>query len=239
MAVSLKDRKALVVGASTGMGRATALALAREGARVVAAARRRQQLDALAREAPLTVTCCDVASRADVDRLVEGAVRDLGGLELVVYCSGTNIPDRAMAVLRPETWDEMIAVNLTGAFNVTKAALPALRAGGSGHLVYISSISARLADPVSGAAYQAAKRGLTGLAHGTRLEERKHGLRTCVLYPGLCDTEILKKRPNPPGPDVLAHALTAEDVADAVLAVAKLHPRVAVPELEIVPGRLQ
>ena len=239
MAVTLKDRKTLVVGASTGMGRSAALALARAGARVVAAARRKAELDSLAKEAPLTIRVCDVVSRPDVDRLVADAAKELGGLELVVYCSGTNIPDRAMAVLKPATWDDMIAVNLTGAYNVTAAALPALRAAGSGHLIYISSIAARLADAVSGAAYQAAKRGLTGLAHGTRLEERKHGIRTCVLYPGLCDTEILKKRPNPPGPDVLAQALTADDVADAVLAVAALQPRVAVPELEIVPARLQ
>lgn len=239
MAVPLKDRKTLVVGASTGMGRSTALALARAGARVVAAARRKAQLDSLAKEAPLAVRVCDVVSRPDVDRLVADAAKELGGLELVVYCSGTNIPDRAMSVLKPAAWDEMIAVNLTGAFNVTAAALPALRACGAGHLIYISSIAARQADAVSGAAYQAAKRGLTGLAHGTRLEERKHGIRTCVLYPGLCDTEILQKRPNPPGADVLAQALTADDVADAVLAVAALHPRVAVPELEIVPARLQ
>lgn len=239
MAVSLKGQGCVVVGASSGMGYAVAAAFAREGARVVAAARRTERLEPLRREGDVTPLACDVAKRKDVESFAAGTLKVLKKIDVLVYASGTNIPERTMAKLTPETWDEMIAVNLTGAFDVTRAFLPSIRESGGAHLIYVSSIAGRTADNVSGPSYQAAKRGLAGLALGLRLEERKHGVRACVIYPGLCDTEILTKRPAPTPPDVLAQALKPEDVSDAVLAVAKMHPRVAVTELEIVPAKLQ
>jgi serine 3-dehydrogenase len=95
-----------------------------------------------------------------------------------------------------------------------------------------------LVPDVSGAAYQAAKRGLLGLAHAIRVEEKENGIRTCVVCPGLVDTEILDKRPVKPGPEILAKALQPEDVAEAVLAVAKLPPRAVVPEMQLLPTYL-
>ena len=80
-------------------------------------------------------------------------------------------------------------VNLAGAYHATQAVLPAMRAAGAGHLVYIASISSLVPD-ASGVAYQAAKRGLLGLAHGVRVEEKENGIRTCVVSPGLVDTEV-------------------------------------------------
>lgn len=239
MAVPLKGKACVVVGASSGMGFAISAAFAREGARVVAAARRTEKLDLLRREGDVTPLACDVVKRKEVEAFAAETLKVLGKIDVLVYASGTNIPERAMSALTPEAWDGMIAVNLTGAFDVTRAFLPSMRSSGGGQLIYISSVAGRTADHVSGPSYQAAKRGLAGLALGLRLEERKHGIRACVIYPGLCDTEILQKRPAPTPPDVLAQALQPEDVADAVLAVAKMHPRVAVTELEILPAKLQ
>jgi serine 3-dehydrogenase (NADP+) len=88
---------------------------------------------------------------------------------------------------------------------------------------------------VSGASYQAAKRGVVGLAHAIRVEEKQNGIRTCVICPGLVDTELLEKRPVKPAPEVLAKALQPEDVAEAILFVAKLPPRAVVPELQLMP----
>jgi NADP-dependent 3-hydroxy acid dehydrogenase YdfG len=81
-----------------------------------------------------------------------------------------------MEILSAEVWSTVLAVNLTGAFHCTKAALPVMRAAGGGLIIYISSIAAHRAD-LSGAAYQARKRGLLGLAHATRLEEKSHRIR--------------------------------------------------------------
>ncbi len=234
MTISIQGQSALVVGASSGMGRETALALSREGMKVLASARRKDALASLEKDG-IRTRVADATKRAEVDALVAAA----GRIDLLVYCAGLNIKERAMSVLTPETWDEMIAVNLTGAFNCTKAALGPMREAGGGLIVYISSVAANAADAVSGAAYQAAKRGLAGLSLATRLEERKHGIRTTLICPGMCDTELLMKRPQPPPPEILAQILKPSDVADAVLAVAKLHPRAVVTELELLAARVQ
>ena len=112
-----------------------------------------------------------------------------------------------------------------------------MRAGGGGLIVYLSSAAVQMPD-VSGVAYQAGKHGLSGLAHGTRVEEKRHGIRTTVIFPGLCDTEILTQRPTPTPREILDQALDPRDIAEAVLFVASLHPRAVVPELQLLPSRL-
>ena len=238
----LQGQAALVVRASSGIGQATATALAGAGARVMAAARRIERLrawqDEMRRQgAEADSRMVDVTDRARVDRLIAETAEQFGRIDLLVYATGTNIPDRAMEVLPPKTWDMMIATNLTGAFNCTKAVLPVMRRGGGGLIVYISSIGVHLAD-LSGAAYQASKHGLSGLAHGTRLEEKKNGIRTSVIFPGLCRTDLVNRRPVPPTKEVLDLALEPEDVAQAVLAVASFPPRAVVPEMELLPSLL-
>jgi NADP-dependent 3-hydroxy acid dehydrogenase YdfG len=136
-----------------------------------------------------------------------------------------------------ETWDKMVNVNLNGAYYATQAVLPGMRAARSGYLMYVSSISGITPD-ASGAAYQAAKRGVLGMAQAIRLEEKENGIRTCVICPGLVDTEILENRPVKPTEEVMQHALQAEDIAEAILAVAKLPERAVVPEIQILPTYL-
>lgn len=239
---SLEHQAAIVVGASSGIGRAIAAALARAGARVLAAARREDRLAELRRELaagdhPIATTRADVAKPDDVARMIDTAVESFGTVDLLVYAAGTNIPQRSLEVLTPENWDSMLRTNLTGAFLCTRQVLPVMRARGGGLIVYISSAAVQMPD-VSGVAYQASKHGLSGLAHGTRVEEKRHGIRTSVVYPGLCDTEILARRPVPTPREVLDKALDPSDVAEAVLFIARLHPRAVVPELQLLPSRL-
>jgi NADP-dependent 3-hydroxy acid dehydrogenase YdfG len=139
-----------------------------------------------------------------------------------------------MERLTPEIWNSLIDVNLNGAFYATHAALPLMRKAGAGHLIYVSSISGIVPD-VSGAAYQASKRGMIGLAHAIRVEEKANNIRTCAVCPGLVDTELLEKRPVKPSPEMLAKALKPEDVAEAILFVAKLPPHATVPEMQVMP----
>jgi NADP-dependent 3-hydroxy acid dehydrogenase YdfG len=232
----------IVVGASSGIGRDTAVLFAREGARVVAAARRRDRLMSLQEELSkeghaIEIATADASNAGEMDALASGTLEKFGKIDILVYVTGTNTPDRAMTRLTPALWDMMISVNLNGAFYSTHAVLPAMRAAGAGHLIYISSISGLVPD-VSGAAYQAAKRGVLGLAHAIRVEEKTNGIRTCVVCPGLVDTEILEKRPVKPSAETLAKALLPIDVAEAVLAVAKLPPRAVVPEMQLLPTYL-
>ena len=112
-----------------------------------------------------------------------------------------------------------------------------MREASNGLIVYLSSGCVQMPD-VSGVAYQASKHGLVGLAHGTRIEEKSNGIRTTVLFPGLCDTEILAQRPVPTPRDMLDQALAPEDVAEAVLFLARLPARAVVPEMQLLPARL-
>ncbi|MDE3168435.1 MAG: SDR family oxidoreductase, partial [Acidobacteriota bacterium] len=218
MPVSLENQVVLVVGASSGIGRETAVLFAREGARVMAAARRADRLRALQEEMPSIQTAvADAGNIAAMQRLAEETRARLGDIDILVYNTGTNVKDRALTRLNPAIWDMMLTTNLNGAYYITSAVLPRMRERKSGHIIFVSSISGLVPD-VSGAAYQAAKRGLIGFAHAIRVEEREHGIRTCAICPGLVDTEILENRPVKPGPEVLAKALQPEDVAEAVLA---------------------
>ncbi|OYW22599.1 MAG: hypothetical protein B7Z55_04450 [Planctomycetales bacterium 12-60-4] len=234
----LEGQNAVVVGASSGMGRAIAIALANEGAKVVAAARRRDRLDQLAASHPGITPCAvDVASEASVEQLFATVTSDLGRLDLLVYATGANIPDRSLSAVSPQRWRELLDANLTGAFLCTTQAVPVMRRHGGGLIIYLSSAAVQRPD-VSGVAYQASKHGLVGLAHGTRVEEGSHSIRTSVIFPGLCDTEILLQRPSPTPGEVLQKSLHPEDVAAAVLFLATLPPRALVPELPLVPSQL-
>jgi serine 3-dehydrogenase len=239
MPVTLKDQVVLVVGASSGIGKETAVLFAREGARVMAAARREHRLQelqaSLAGEGhPIEIATADASKAAAMEDLAQLTRQRLGEIDILVYATGTNILERALTRLNAELWDMMMSVNLNGAYYITRAVLPNMRARGSGHLIYIASISGHTPD-VSGAAYQASKRGMIGLSHAIRVEEKEHGIRTCVVCPGLVDTEILERRPVKPSAEMLAKALRPEDVAEAVLFAAKLPPRAVVPEMSIVP----
>jgi serine 3-dehydrogenase (NADP+) len=235
MPVSIQNQTVLIVGASSGIGRAAAVLFAREGAKVVAAARREDRLQALKQELAkeqrdITVRVADASKPEDMQHLAQA----IGKIDILVFVAGTNTPDRSLERLTPEIWNSMVEVNLNGAFYATHAVLPTMRGAGAGHLIYVSSISGLVPD-VSGASYQAAKRGVVGLAHAIRVEEKQNGSRTCVICPGLVDTELLEKRPVKPTPEVLAKALQPEDVAEAILFVAKLPPRAVVPELQLMP----
>jgi NADP-dependent 3-hydroxy acid dehydrogenase YdfG len=155
-----------------------------------------------------------------------------------VYATGTNTPERSLHNLRPPIWDEMIRTNLSGAFYATQAVLPGMREQQSGHILYISSISGHTPD-ASGAAYQASKRGVIGLSHAVRQEEKEAGIRTTVINPGLVDSELLEKRPVKPTAELRAQAMLPEHVAEIVLACAKLPPRAVVTELSVVAFPLQ
>jgi NADP-dependent 3-hydroxy acid dehydrogenase YdfG len=243
MPVSLKDQVVLVVGASSGIGRATAELMAREGARVMASARRAERLQELkqrmvAEGHTIEIHAADATDVTQAQQLAEATRQKLGPIDIVVYATGTNTPDRYLTRLKPEIWRDLLSTNLDGAFYITHAVLPAMREARKGYLIFVSSISGQVPD-VSGSAYQASKRGLIGLSLAIRGEERANGIRTTVICPGLVDTELIEKRPVRPSAEELAKALRPEDVAEVILACAKLPSGAAIPELNIVPNALQ
>lgn len=237
----LLDRVVLVVGASSGMGRAISLELAAAGARIAAAARSADKLEGVAEAArrsggEVNAFPADATDPAAMRRLVDAVMARHGRLDAVVITVGTNIAERRLDQLTPKSWGDMLDSNLNAAFHVSQAVVPAMRNQGAGLIVYISSSAARKPDQ-SGAAYQASKAGVLALAHAISEEERSNGIRTSVILPGLTHTDLVYKRPTAPTAEMLANALQPEDVAAAVLFIVGLPPRATVPEMQLFPSR--
>lgn len=165
------------------------------------------------------------------------SISTAGPLDVLVYSAGHNVPKRRVADCTPEDWDEIVRVNLDGAFYTVHAALPALRAS-RGIVILIGSLSVAWTN-LSGAAYQASKAGLLALGRAGAYEEHANGVRFSVILPGVVDTPHLDRRPNPPTAEGRAKMLVPEDVADTCWFLATLPPRAYVSELHLMPTVLQ
>jgi NAD(P)-dependent dehydrogenase (short-subunit alcohol dehydrogenase family) len=231
----LGGRRALVTGASSGIGLATALALARAGAEVHGAARR---LDAMRQASGglFAAHRADVTSAEQV-AVVVAAAAAAGPLDLVVLAAGANIPERRLRQLTPASWDALVAANLSSAFYGVHATLPAMRRPG-GLVILVASVSAAWPDG-SGPAYQAAKAGVAAMARAAALEELGEGVRFSTVLPGAVDTPILDQRPQPPDAEARRRMLRPEDVAAVCVFLAGLPDHVHVPELTVLPAGLQ
>jgi NADP-dependent 3-hydroxy acid dehydrogenase YdfG len=232
---ALAGRTALVTGASSGIGLATALAFADAGAHVHAAARRPELIEEAAAGRDVVAHRLDVTDRPAVAALAE-RLAGAGPLHALVAAAGTNVKARRVDELTPAAFDELIALNLTGAFNVVHAFLEPLRVT-RGDVVLIGSVSGSWPDR-SGATYQASKAAIHAFARGAAFDEQR-GVRFTTIMPGLVDTAILDQRPEPPGAELRARMLRPDDVAAACLFAVSLPPRAHVPELTILPTELQ
>jgi NADP-dependent 3-hydroxy acid dehydrogenase YdfG len=240
---SLRPKAALVVGASGGLGRATTAMLAGMGYRLALLARDRERLVRTRAElalpgSPLLLSA-DVTDRAQVQAAVAEAERVLGSVDVLVIAAGLNVKQRSLRSLDPADWDQVIASNLTGAYNVLHFVLPLMRNAGGGLVVQISSLSGMRANVVSGAAYSAAKFAQSALGLCIGREERGRGIRSTVLYAGEVNTEFLNARSDRPGgamSDQRRQAiLQPDDIAAAILFLVDLPKTAHVPELVLKP----
>ena len=235
----LDGKVAVITGGGSGVGKAVALLFLKEGAKVVIAGRDAAKLTAVAAEAgagaSLRTIPTDVTSAAQCQTLIESATEAFGQVDVLVNNAGTNLKARTFRELTPESWDLMIRTNLDGAFYCTKAVLPQMFERKDGVIVNVVSVAGKRANPLGGAAYVAAKFGMGGLGMVLSNEEKDSGVRVSNVYPGEIDTPILAARPRPVTDEQRALILKPEDVAEAVLFVASLPPRVSIPELVIKP----
>jgi len=184
--------RALVTGAASGIGRATAMLLAGRGAAVACLD---VNADALAEtaaaigERALPIPC-DVTDLAAVEAAVSQAAADLGGMDAVANVAGVGDFTGDVAEIAPEEWARVLAINLTGPFHVSRAAIPHLRAAGGGAIVNVSSqfgLVGCLASP----AYCASKAGLIGLTRAMAIDHTEEGIRVNCVCPGPVDTPML------------------------------------------------
>ena len=229
---------AVVTGASSGIGAATALRLARDGFDVVAAARRRDRLDALAaQDEHISAVTLDVTDDASVRALAEG----LDDVALLVANAGGAFGADHVAVADVEDWRRMYDVNVLGMLRCVQALLPALEAGDGGHLVVTGSIAGHLVYE-GGGGYVAAKHAVAAMAETLRLELNGRPVRVSEIAPGMVRTDefsVVRLRGDQAAADKVYAGvdapLTADDVADCIAWVATRPAHVNIDLLVVKP----
>lgn len=238
-APELVGKNVLVIGGGTGMGKAIALQLCKDGANLAVAGRREEKLTEVVIESDQKIKShvVDVTDRASVSNLFTWFEAKMGELDILVHAAGINIANRAMEQLEPDEWDKVIQINLTGAYNCLQATLLKMRPRKSGLVILINSVAGRRSVPLAGVAYNSSKFGMSALGMGVGEEERENGIRITNIYPGEVNTPILDERVNPPTPEHRESILQPDDIAQVVSTVAKLPARAHVPELVIKPSK--
>jgi len=187
----LEGQAALVTGASSGLGRAVAVALAEAGADVALLARSEKDLRETEERVSRTgrralALPTDLASASETRAAVERTAEGLGGVDVLVNAAGTDVPG-SVEDLEVEGWDRTLSVNLRAPFLLSKAAFPLMREAGGGTIVNVSSVAGKKGW-ANASAYCASKFGLTGLTEALADEGRQHGIRAIVIYPGAMAT---------------------------------------------------
>jgi NAD(P)-dependent dehydrogenase (short-subunit alcohol dehydrogenase family) len=187
----LKDKSALVTGASSGLGRATAISLARAGADVALVARSAEELESAKEEVAKTgcralTLPTDLAREEETSATVERTVEEFGRIDVLVNAAGTDVPG-TVEELSVEGWDRTLAVNLRAPFLLSKAAFPRMREAGGGLIVNVSSAAGKKGW-ANASAYCASKFGLRGFTQALADEGKEHRIRAIVLYPGAMAT---------------------------------------------------
>jgi NAD(P)-dependent dehydrogenase (short-subunit alcohol dehydrogenase family) len=224
--VRLGNTAALVTGAGRGIGRAIALAYAREGADVAVADRDGAGLDGLAAEIrgvgrKAVAVRGDVSDEADVARLVAGATAALGRVDVLVNNAGTIVLPGAILETTLAAWEAMMGTNARGVFLCTRAVLPGMIARRRGHIVNIAS-SAGLRPLAERAAYCASKHAVVGFTRAVALDMRPHGIAVNAIAPGAVDTPLTRvSRADLDRTDWLA----PDDIADVAVFLASREAR--------------
>ena len=230
---------AVVTGAGSGVGQATAIKLVQQGWNVVLVGRTETTLQKTVQLSGNPALCMvypmRIGDEAQTAKMAEAIVGRFNRVDLLVNSAGTNVPRRSLEVLSIDDYHEMLNTNLNGAYYLIQGVLPAMREQKSGTIINIVSDAAKAASPKAGPGYVISKFGLLGLTQAINAEERGNGILATAILPGDIDTPLLDKRPAPPAADARSRMLTAEDVADCVMLAANLPERAIIEELLIRP----
>jgi NADP-dependent 3-hydroxy acid dehydrogenase YdfG len=233
----LTGKVAVITGASSGIGEATARLLAQEGVQLVLAARRKERMDALVEELgdKAIAVACDVGDMASVAALFDTVREQFGGLDLLFNNAGMGV-NGPFADSRPEDWKTQIDANLYGVLNCTHAAVPLLRGRPGAMISSVSSVGGRYG--IAGwSVYNATKFAVVGFHDALRKELGPDGIRVSVIEPGAVWTEWGHNVPEEAMRErrETVDALHAEDVAQALVYAFAQHPRVLVEEILVRP----
>jgi len=240
----IKDQVVVVTGASSGIGYATAIAIAKAGAKVAVGARRVDKLEQLKKDIEkiggecITVSC-DVTKRSDCENLINAAVKKWNKIDILVNNAGL-MPLSFVKNLKIDEWDQMIDVNIKGVMYCTAAAIPHMLAQKSGHIVNISSIAGRVVFP-AGSVYCATKFAVWAFSEGLRQElSVRNNIRVTTIEPGIVDTELTNTITDKSLEAFVNHSktiqsLNAEDIANSILFALQSPAHMNVNEITIRP----
>lgn len=224
MGNNIDGKVVVITGASSGLGEATARHLSAQGAMVVLGARRADRIRMLAEEltgngGKALAIATDVTDRAQVQQLVDAAVKTFERIDVMVNNAGL-MPQSLLEQLKVDEWDRMIDVNIKGVLYGIAAALPYMKQQKAGHIINVSSVAGHLVHPGT-AVYSATKHAVLAISEGLREEVKPYNLRTTVISPGAVATELPNSITDPEISNSIhgfyeAYAIPAESFARAV-----------------------
>jgi 3-oxoacyl-[acyl-carrier protein] reductase len=226
--MDLHNKTALITGAGKGIGKATAIALAKEGVNLGLLARNRADLESLQQELmgtysiKVSIATADISNRAEAERAVETLIGEMGSLDILLNNAGTAQFGK-LVDMDPEQWEQIIQTNLMGTYYVTRAALPTMLKQNGGSIINIASTAGERGF-ATGSAYCASKFAVLGLTEALMQEVRKSNIRVTALTPSTVNTELAVNAGLPIGDE--DRMMQAEDVAELILAALKLPQRV-------------
>ncbi|MGF6975556.1 NADP-dependent 3-hydroxy acid dehydrogenase YdfG [Paraburkholderia sp. JPY465] len=192
MTENIKDKVAVITGASSGLGEATARLLAQNGAKLILAARRLDRLQALAHELGLgddATVKVDVTDRKQVEALIAHAVKKHGRVDMLLNNAGL-MPSSMLENLHIDEWDRMIDVNIKGVLYGIAAVLPVMKRQMGGHIINVSSVAGHKVGP-GGTVYAATKHAVRVISEGLRQEVKPYNIRTTIISPGAVATNLI------------------------------------------------
>ena len=240
----LDGQVALVTGAGTGIGRASAIALAQEGAALALVGRRQSLLDETAvaiRDAggSALILSADITDPEAARAVVAQTESEFGRLDVLVNNAGGGSRSRSVRTIETEDFEGVQRLNVTAPLVLTQAALQGMLARGTGTIITISSFAAVTASPMAGVAYGAAKAAVASVMKSINNELRSRGLRACTIFPGEVDTPILERRALVPDAEARATMMQSEDLAEVVRLCACMPDRTLIEEVYVRPTHLR
>ena len=242
--MGLEGKVCIITGGGSGIGRATALMMAEEGATVVVVGRTAAKVEAVRDEVAAAGGTAeayglDVADKPGIDKMVEGILSRYGRVDVLVNSAGHSSPRRMLMTTTPEDLRSVYESNLVGSVICCQAVIPTMREAGQGTIINVSSMAGVHASPLAGMSYSAAKAAVNNFTEFLNADLQNTGIRSSAVIPGEVDTPILDGRPIPPSAEARKKMVAAEDAAEAITLIARLPQRAAIPELTIRPTWLR
>ncbi|MGE3272498.1 MAG: SDR family NAD(P)-dependent oxidoreductase [Chloroflexota bacterium] len=233
--MQLDGQVAIVTGAGTGIGRSTALLLAKEGAAIVAAARTASDLDSLVKEIEAAggkalAVPTDVSVEAQAEALVQKALDTYGRVDILINNAGTNVRAPIDQVKTPD-WNTILGSNLNGTFFCTRAVIAPMKAQGYGKIINVSSGAGKRGSATR-AAYSAAKHGVVGFGDAVAKDLKDTGISVTVVLPGPILTPLRRRSVPDEDPNLL---IGSDEVAEVILFLSTRGKNVIIPEVAIYP----